>query len=199
MKVLVDGESYLDIFFEKHVGSHKHFNHIEFEDCQFVDCDFSETQFKNCKFLNCIFERCNFSLVDLSNSKLFEVRFQDSKLIGVDWAKAEWAIYHLDFELNFTRCILNDSSFFGLKLYELVLDECKLHDVDFREGDFTNSSMTYCNFRHSLFMRTNLQGVDFSDSEEYVIDVFENNVKKARFSRSEALSLLESLGVELVD
>ncbi|WP_420812697.1 hypothetical protein [Natronospirillum operosum] len=59
--------------------------------------------------------------------------------------------------------------------------------------------MTYSDFSHSSFMRTNLQGVDFSESTAYTIDVLENNVKEARFSRYEALSLLESLGIELVD
>ncbi|MBF4300672.1 pentapeptide repeat-containing protein, partial [Vibrio anguillarum] len=38
-----------------------------------------------------------------------------------------------------------------------------------------------------------------SESTAYSIDVLENNVKKAKFSRYEALSLLESLGIELVD
>ncbi|EKO3726303.1 pentapeptide repeat-containing protein, partial [Vibrio metschnikovii] len=122
-----------------------------------------------------------------------------SKLVGVDWTKATWPVYHSDFELSFKRCILNDSSFFGLTLNELVFDECKLHDVDFREGNFARSTMTYSDFSHSLFMRTNLQGVDFSESTAYSIDVLENNVKKAKFSRYEALSLLESLGIELVD
>ncbi len=67
------------------------------------------------------------------------------------------SVYHLDFELKFQRCILNDASFFGLTLNELTLDECKLHDVEFREGNFESSTMCYCDFTHSLFMRTNLQ------------------------------------------
>ncbi|MCG7584336.1 pentapeptide repeat-containing protein [Photobacterium sp. OFAV2-7] len=192
-------ELYLEDFFDKLFFPDKHYSNIEFEDCQFSDCDFSASKFQNCRFINCAFERCNLSLVDFSNTKLFELKFLDSKLVGVDWTKAAWPVYHVDFELNFTRCILNDSSFFGLTLHELVFDECKLHDVDFREGDYTDSSMTYSDFKHSLFMRTKLQGVDFSDSTAYVIDVLENNVRKAKFSRYEALSLLESLGIELVD
>ncbi|USD67899.1 pentapeptide repeat-containing protein [Vibrio sp. SCSIO 43136] len=199
MQILSNGESFYDEAFEKRQCSFAQFTDIEFEECQFVDCDFSEATFKNCKFINCSFERCNLSLVNFSNAKLFDIHFKDSKLVGVDWTKADWAVYHVDFELSFTRCILNDASFFGLTLNELKLQECKLHDVDFREGDFTGSVMTQCSFRHSLFMRTNLSGVDFSDSEEYAIDVFENNIKKAKFTRYDALSLLDSLDIELVD
>ncbi|ENM3915628.1 pentapeptide repeat-containing protein [Vibrio paracholerae] len=199
MTDLKNNEHYFDVSFEKLSSLDGQYSGIEFEDCQFSDCDFSAVKFRKCKFTNCIFERCNLSLVDFSNSKLFELKFQDSKLVGVDWTKAMWAVYHSDFELSFKRCILNDSSFFGLTLNELVFDECKLHDVDFREGNFRGSTMTYSDFSHSLFMRTNLQGVDFSESIAYAIDVLENNVQKAKFSRYEALNLLESLGIELVD
>jgi len=199
MTDLKNNAHYFDVSFAKLSSPDEHYSGIEFEDCQFSDCDFSASKFQKCKFTNCIFEHCNLSLVDFSNSKLFGLKFQDSKLVGVDWTKAIWAVYHSDFELGFKRCILNDSSFFGLTLNELVFEECKLHDVDFRGGGFLGSTMTYSDFRNSLFMRTNLQGVDFSESTAYTIDVLENNVKKAKFSRYEALNLLESLGIELVD
>ncbi|ELY1990487.1 pentapeptide repeat-containing protein [Vibrio harveyi] len=199
MKEITNNEEYLDEAFNNLDMSSSCYSNIEFEDCQFTSCDLSESTFKNCKFINCDFVDCNLSLVSFLGSKLYELKFKDSKLVGIDWTKANWAVYHVDFELSFTRCILNDSSFFGLTLHELNFDECKLHDVDFREGDYTDSSMTYSSFRHALFMRSNLQGVNFTDSTDYVIDVLENNVKRAKFSRYEALNLLESLGIELVD
>ncbi|AUI88305.1 hypothetical protein BS333_18385 [Vibrio azureus] len=199
MKAIINDEQYFDEAFEKLLLSSHQYNHVAFEDCYFKDCDFSESTFTHCKFINCEFHNCNFSLANFSNSKLYTLKFYDCKLIGIDWTKVSWAEYHLDYELSFTRCIMNDSSFFGLKMHELNFDECKLHDTDFREGDYTDSSMTYCNFRHALFMRTNLQDVDFSHSEDYRIDVLENNIKGAKFSRFEALNLLDSLGIELVD
>lgn len=199
MELFKSNEEYFDVSFNKLELAGIHGKNIEFEECQFSDCDFSNAKFQNCKFVNCEFERCNLSLLDLANSRLFGVTFQDSKLVGVDWTKATWPVYHIDFELKFYRCILTDSSLFGLTLNELVLDECKLHDVDFREGDFTGSTMSHCDFTHSLFMRTNLQQVDFTESSNYAIDVLENQVKGAKFSRYEALNLLEYLGIELVD
>ncbi|MBM7074075.1 pentapeptide repeat-containing protein [Shewanella sp. 202IG2-18] len=199
MKTIKNNEQYFDTSFIKLTFSHEQYDNIEFEDCQFKYCDFSEVLFENCNFINCIFENCNLSLANFSGSKLFELKFEDCKLVGIDWTKAEWPTFHLDFGLSFSHCTLNDSSFFGLTLHELSFNECKLHDVDFREGDYTNSSMRYCDFRHALFMKTNLQGVNFSESEEYIIDVLENNIKGAKFSRFEALSLLEGLGIELID
>jgi len=171
----------------------------EFEECEFNDCDFSSGIFKQCNFLNCSFNRCNLSLVKIPSSRFFEVDFIDCKLVGIDWTVAQWSSFNLCSELTFSRCILNDSSFFGLSLNELKLDECKLHEVDFREGDFANSAMTYCDFTNSLFMRTNLQSVDFTESNNFTINVLENRVSKAKFTRYEALSLLNSLDIELVD
>lgn len=193
------GETYLDVSFKKLEQQQQHFQDIEFEDCQFTDCDFSEAIFTNCTFTNCEFMRCNLSLIRLTNSKLFTISFIESKLVGVDWTKATWPRYHLDFELQFRQCILNDSSFFALTLHQLVLEQCKLHDVDFREGDFSASVMSYCDFSYSVFMRTNLHKVDFTESTGYAINVLENHVKGAKFSKYEALNLLQCLDIELVD
>lgn len=199
MQKLENGEQFFEISFKKHEASEEHYKDIEFEECQFEDCDFSGTKFQHCKFVNCEFIRCNLSLIDPTNSTFFGITFLESKLIGVDWTKAVWPLFHLDFELKFERCTLNDSSFFGLTLNELVLDDCKLHDVDFREGHFNKSTMSGCDFTHSLFMRTNLKNVDFGASTNYAINVLQNQVTGAKFSRYEALNLLECLGIELVD
>jgi fluoroquinolone resistance protein len=171
----------------------------EFEECEFNDCDFSSAAFTRCNFLNCSFNRCNLSLINVLHSRFFEVDFTDCKLVGVDWTVAQWPSFNLCSALKFNRCILNDSSFFGLSLNELKLDECKLHEVDFREGDFSHSIMTYCDFTNSLFMRTNLHHVDFTESNNFAIDIMENRISKAKFSRHEAVYLLNSLDIELVD
>lgn len=171
----------------------------EFEECSFVDCDFSGATFEACRFINCTFNRCQLSLISLPYTRLFGLSFLQCKLLAVDWTRATWSQYHKDFELSFRQCLLNDSSFFGLTLQALVLDECKVHDVDFREGDFSQALMTSCDFSYSLFMRTNLQGANFSESSQLSINVLENQLQGAKFSKFEAVYLLESLGIELLD
>ncbi|MFP2770232.1 pentapeptide repeat-containing protein [Oceanisphaera sp. KMM 10153] len=199
MTTLQNNEHYFEQTFDKLKSPSAHYHQIEFEECRFTDCDFSSVTFEKCKFINCEFTRCNLSLVALPYTMLFDVAFSDSKLLGVDFTRVSWPVYHLDHELRFYQCILNDASFFGLTLNELVLEECKLHDVDFREGNFAQARMMGSDFTHSLFMRTNLQGADFSDATDYAINVLENRVQGARFSRYEALGLLECLGIELMD
>jgi fluoroquinolone resistance protein len=61
------------------------------------------------------------------------------------------------------------------------------------------SLMIYCDFTHSLFVRSNLHNVDFTESSNFTLNVLVNRVSKAKFSRFEALSLLEGLDIELVD
>ncbi|CAM2916963.1 pentapeptide repeat-containing protein [Vibrio rarus] len=192
-------QQYYDEHFAKQTDIAQIFHDIEFEECEFVDCDFSETQFKHCQFINCRFVRCNLSLIKVPNCRWYQVTFCESKLVGIDWTTAHWPSFHADNELTFKQCILNDCSWFGLTLQELTMVECKLHDADFREGDFSSSTLTYCDFTHSLFMRSNLEKVNFTESSNMAIDLNNNRLAGAKFSRYEALSLLDSLDIELVD
>ena len=199
MKKIINNDAYFEISFVQFDGAAQHFLAIEFEECHFKECDFSESIFERCKFINCTFDQCNLSLVKVPYTRFFEIVFTGCKLVGVDWTRAYWPSFNIDSELQFKQCILNDMSMFGLTLNYLQLEECKVHDADFRDGDFAHASITYCDLLNSLFMHTNLTGVDFTESQNFSIDVLENRIAKAKFSRFEALSLLESLDIELVD
>ena len=171
----------------------------EFDSCTFTKCDFSEARFKKCKFIECDFINCNLSLVKIDYSRFADVTFRDSKLIGIDWTRVAWSSLVIEAPIRFYKSIINDCSFYGLSLQELVLEECKAHGVDFREGDFTGSNFTFTDLAGCLFGNTRLTNVDFSEAENYDIDVYQNHIKGAKFSRFEALRLLDSLEVELVD
>ncbi len=171
----------------------------EFDDCSFEACDFSSAILKSCKFIDCNFTNCNLSLVKLSFSQFRDVVFEECKLMGVDWTNAYWPRLTITAPVKFIQCTLNHSSFFKLSLQELVMEGCKAHEVDFREGDFCEGSFTFTDFTHSLFGKTNLRNADFTDATNYYIDVYQNEIKNAKFCRLEAVNLLESLGIELVD
>lgn len=171
----------------------------EFEGCTFERCNFSEATFTRCNFVDCEFIGCNLSLVKIEYSKYSDVCFRDSKLIGINWTTAAWPGMIFTSPLKFYNSLLNDCSFHGLSLQDLVLEECKAHNVDFREGDFSNSNFTYSDLSGCFFSGTNLSGVDFSEATNYDIDIYQNTIEKARFSRFEALRLLECLEIELVE
>lgn len=135
----------------------------------------------------------------IEQSKFSDVVFDECKLIGIDWTKANWPRFALCCPIQLYKCIINDSSFFGLDLKEIVIEECKAHDVDFREGNFSEPNFTYTDFSNSLFSNTNLTGADFTESINYNIDIYFNQIKRAKFCRYEVVKLLDSLGIELVD
>lgn len=171
----------------------------KFDSCTFKDCDFSEATFNDTKFIDCTFIKCNLSIAKINNCKFSDVIFEECKLIGIDWTSIAWPQIALCSPVKFYKCIINDGIFFGLSLEELVIEQCKAHDVDFREGNFTDSNFTYTDFTNSLFNKTNLTGVNFTEAFNYNIDIYFNDIKRAQFSRHEAVRLLDSLNIELVD
>lgn len=170
-----------------------------FEACTFNKCDFGETVFKRCKFIECQFINCNLGVAKIANCRFSDVVFEQCKLVGIDWTSANWSSLALGSPIKMHKCVINDSSFFGLNMKGMVLVECKAHDVDFREGNFTDANFTLTDFTHSVFNKTNLTGANFQDATNYRIDINNNKVTRAKFSRQEAVSLLEGLGIDLVD
>ncbi|WP_461535256.1 pentapeptide repeat-containing protein [Spongorhabdus nitratireducens] len=189
-----DSEAFNDIDL-----SNSRLTDIEFDACTFINCDLSETVFEKCRFIDCLFDKCNLSLARLDHSRLLEVSFRNSKLIGIDWTRVDWPQILPAAPVSFHSCILNDACFFGLSLSELIMEDCKAHDVDFREGAFVKAVLNGTDLTNSLFNNTDLSAASFIEAANYNIDINFNNVKGASFSRYEATRLLESLGIELVD
>lgn len=196
---LDDKNEYWSESFKNKDFSNLEINAKEFDGCTFENCDFSETTFKRCNFVDCEFISCNLSIVNIDYCKFSDVVFRDSKLIGINWTKVAWPSVIFSAPFSFYKCILNDSSFYGLSLQGLVLEECKAHHVDFRQADFSNANFSYSDLTGCVFSKTNLTSADFSEALNYDIDIFNNTLKKAKFSRFEAVRLLDSLEVELVD
>ena len=190
---------YYSVVFEDIDFSKRDINNIEFDSCTFINCDFSESTITKCKFVDCSFKKCNLSLVKFNCTRFLDITFSNSKAIGVDWTKATWSSILPSAPISFTKCIINDSSFFGLDLPEIVIEDCKAHDVDFRETNLKKGVFDYTDLTNSIFSNTNLSLASFVESSNYDIDINFNNVKNAKFTRYEATRLLESLNIELVD
>ncbi len=191
-------EYYSQTFKDMDISASSH-SDLEFEDCTFVKCDFSEAKFGKCKFIDCRFVDCNLNNLSVAHCKFMEVSFEGCKIVGVDWSKAHWPSIASFKALKFESCLISYSSFYGLELQEIAIVQCKALEVDFREGNFTESDFSYTNFSGSLFSKTRLRKVNFAEATNYHIDVLTNDIKEAKFSRYEAVSLLECLGIELLD
>ncbi len=175
---------------------------IEFHDCKFIRCNFSETLFKGCVFKSCQFEDCDLSLIKVDGSIFQGVKFKNTRAIGINWAKASWGgkdFYQLLKSIDFVECTLNYANFFGLKLAGIHIEKCVAHEADFSEADLKNANLKGTDFERSLFRKTNLERANFVGAKNYYLSPTLNNLKKAKFSMPEAMSLLYSMDIELVD
>lgn len=189
---------YYDKVFEGLEFSGERVESIEFDSCQFKLCDFSQTHFKHCKFIDCDFVDVNCNNGSFQFSKFNDVSFTRSKLMGVDWSLVDWPSLSLPSPVKFDECLLSLGSFFDLGLSELRMRHCKVHEADFRGADLSNADCQGSDFLGALFSQTNLSDANFEEAVNYTIDVFNNKINQARFSREEAVGLLESLQIELV-
>ena len=172
---------------------------IKFYDCNFTDCQFNEVNFIRCRFVDCLFKKCNLGLIKVKDTSFSNTFFEDSKIIGVNWTEASWPRIELSCPIQFFRCNISHSTFLGMNLREIRIVECLAEDVDFREANLTLADLTYTDFTGSQFLRTNLSNADFLAATNYNISILSNNVKKAKFSLPEAISLLRNLDIDLVD
>lgn len=192
-------DTYIDQIFKDINLSAKEIESKEFDNCQFEHCNFSETSLLNCKFYECKFTDCNLSMMQVKGCSFFDIIFENSKTIGINWTQASWPRIKLSSPFRFYKCAINHSSFFGLGLKEIVMVECNAKEVDFREADCTEANFTYTDFANSLFNKTNLTKANFTEALNYNIDIFYNDIKKAKFSMPEATNLLNCLDIELID
>lgn len=171
----------------------------EFYDCTFVRCSFAGCTFRTCRFVNCTFQQCDLSLIQVPESTFSGTRFEDSKVIGVDWTQADWAAVGLGDPIGFFKCAISHSTFIGLSLKELQIKDCIATDVDFREADLTRADFAGTDLSESLFSKTNLTEADLSSARNYHIPPEQNILKQAKFSLPEAMALLYSMDIVLTE
>jgi fluoroquinolone resistance protein len=168
-----------------------------FQNCSFVQCDLKEIAFEGCKFRDCTFKGCDLSLMKIKNSVFADVKFEDTKVVGINWTEAMWGKNSLLGSLSFTECTLNYSTFIGLKMHKLAIVRTVAKDVDFSEADLTKATFDETDLSDSRFHHTNLTEANLSKATNYSIAATNNTLKKTRFSLPEAVSLLRSLDIVL--
>lgn len=168
---------------------------VRFYECVFVGCAFREARFQRCKFHECAFHDCDLSLSDVTDCSFIDARFEDSQVIGVNWALALWERAGLLNTVRFKNCVLTYSTFIGLTLHELQVIDCVARDVDFSEAVLKGADFSGTDLSESRFTGTDLSGADLSRARNYTIDATLNTLKGAKFSLPEAMSLLYSLDI----
>ena len=163
-----------------------------FEDCRFSECRFSGPALRGAAFIRCSFEGCDLSNWDVTGLRFIDVKFRSSKLVGIDWTKANRDPLTA---VNFEECLLDYGDFSRLKLPGLQLLRCSVKAVNFDGTIMTGADCRGADFAESVFNQTDLTKADFREARGYAIDPRVNKVTGASFSASEALNLLSVMGV----
>lgn len=150
----------------------------EYENCSFVQCDFSNADLSRIVFTTCTFEACNLSMAKIVHTAFREVKFKDSKLLGLHFDECNAFL----FSVSFDHCILNLSSFFRVKLRKASFCNSSLVEVDFTEADLNSAVFDNCDLSGALFDRTILEKADLRAAYHYSINPETNKIKKAKFS-----------------
>jgi uncharacterized protein YjbI with pentapeptide repeats len=101
--------------------------------------------------------------------------------------------------ISLLRCTINYSLFTELDMRRARLEGCRAEEVDFRGANLSGVNLSHSDFCGSFFENTVLEGADFSHATNYRIDATRNRIKGARFMLPDAIALLRSLDIVLVD
>jgi fluoroquinolone resistance protein len=190
---------YTDQTFRNLNYSHTQLRSNTFQDCVFEHCNFSEAVFLNCRFINCVVKNCDLSLAQIPGCVFQETKFESSKLVGINWSQAHWPEKKLWHPVDFKKCVLGHSTFLAVDLSESRIKRCEAINVDFREANLTKVDFAFTDLKESLFQKTKLSKADLRYARNYQIDPSQNEITGAKFSLPEALSLLYSMDIELID
>ncbi|MBP0969112.1 MAG: pentapeptide repeat-containing protein [Oscillospiraceae bacterium] len=170
---------------------------MSFENCSFLNCVFDACTFERCVFSSCSFTSCSFVSPMPKNTDMRFCDFRRCRIIGVSFMS------FVDDE--YIRKPVNS-------MLECRLKYCLFHDMSFPDYDFSSNEFSQCEFTEcalngAVFRKCDLAGTSFSNSDlrradfrqadGYVIDIFNNKLKDARFSSPEVLNLLSSLHIEI--
>jgi fluoroquinolone resistance protein len=165
----------------------------EYESCVFKNCNFYSADLSGFIFRECKFNDCDLSMVKLKNSIISNTYFKSCKLFGVQFNECNTFLFSTGFE----SCILKWSVFTKLRLKKIIFSNCDLQEADFTETDLSGSAFKNCDLIRTVFYSTNLEHADFTSAYNYSFDPERNRIKKARFSQSGVIGLLDKYNIEI--
>ncbi len=147
--------------------------------------------FADCTFTNCVFEDCDLSLLKPKETGFIDCVMSNCKAIWILRYEAHKTFFSIDFQ----QCKISFSSFFGRNLKQTKFVRCEAEDVDFAECNLSWADFEWANLTSAKFMNTDLTNANFIGATNYIIDIQNNKIKKAKFSMPEAMGLLYSLDI----
>jgi fluoroquinolone resistance protein len=163
----------------------------EYEKCTFENCIFTKANLSEIIFSNCVFINCDLSLAKVNNTAIRDIKFKGCKLLGLHFEDCN----QFGLAATFEDCILNLASFYKVNLKSFGFTNCSLIETDFTQSDLRGIIFEKCNFAGAIFDHTNLEKDDFSTSFNFSIDPEKNKIKKAKFSITGIIGLLDKYDI----
>ncbi len=168
------------------------FEYSHFIECTFQSIDAIEASARGAKFIECAFEKCNFSNSNFANVTFRDVEFKNCKLLGSNFSVVKTISSVTFTSSSLDYCVFQDLSLKGTKFYD-----CSLREVDFSDSNLSESSFTKSNLQQTSFTNCNLTSCDFREAVNYYIEPQFTNIKHAKFTMPEAMSLLLAMDIIL--
>lgn len=191
-------ESYTKETFSDCDLSHKTISTCEFSYCTFERCTFVSATLHHCKFRGCTFKKCLLSAVEINDTSIDDVIFEESKVIGITWAMQDKTSLNRLY-MHFEHCVIDYSYFFDLDLKKIHMTQCQAHEVEFEQVNFAYADFSQTDFLHARFSGTNLSHAKFIGATNYVIDPRTNKLVKAKFSMPDVIGLLIPFQISIED
>lgn len=174
----------------------KNLSKAVFEGVTFQRCNWQGLKLQDCSFVDCLFENCNLSLIEATGTSFVNIKFVDSKVMGVNWSKIRG---FMGVSLSFENCNLDYSRFAEVSFLKSKIYNCSSKQADFFKSDLSQCDCRKSDFSESNFGSSKLIKADFREASNYFVDIFENakNLKGAKFSHLEVENLLTPLQIEI--
>lgn len=166
-----------------------------YESCQFISCNFEGAKFSSYKFIDCIFDMCNLSLILQEDMMIQDCQFKNCKILGFQFGQAN--TFNLSF--SFTNCVLDHSSFHGVKIKKTIFKDCLLREVDFERSDCSQAIFDNCDLQSAIFYQTTLEQTDFRTAYNYMLDPEYNKIKGAKFTLAGIPGLLQKYKIKITN
>jgi uncharacterized protein YjbI with pentapeptide repeats len=171
----------------------------EFQVCTFVACDFSEAEFRAVRFVGCTFERCDLGLLKPTDCTFGESRFEDCRMLGIDWTLAAWPSVPLYESNAFVRSDLSMGTFTDLVLGPVRFEDCRLREVSYRNAALGESVFDGSFCEGADFLGADLTGASLRRVVGLHLDPRSTRLEGATVDAATGVSILESLGINLAD
>lgn len=164
-----------------------------YESCVFKSCNFQNTSLAFCKFIDCKFYSCQMSNISLNQTSFQDCSFSDCQMKGLNFE----SINPFLFKINCSKCDLELSIFMENDLSKSSFEDCKFLEAQIVDCECSNTFFQGSNFKDALFDNCKLNGADFLNTENIIIDPAQNSIQKLKINQENLASLLLSYNLDI--